>query len=141
MFAAIQGALDVFLGRGEAAVTVPVMDGPLKPNRALDAARSIASAPALDNLLPTAAGVCYTSGPALLTLSGETVARFEHDRPQRPGGQNARRGQTRRAGSDDDRIRVHAEQFSLVSSRTPQAQWSRPSIGRSLSSPTHPACI
>jgi hypothetical protein len=78
MFAAIQGALDVFLGRGEAAVTVPVMDGPLKPNRALDAARSIASAPALDNLLPTAAGLCYTSGPALLSLSGETVARFEH---------------------------------------------------------------
>jgi hypothetical protein len=35
MIGALKRKLDGFLGRGEAAVTVPVMDGPLKPNQLL----------------------------------------------------------------------------------------------------------
>lgn len=78
MIAAVQRAFDSFLGRGEAAVTVPVMDGPLKPNRALDAATLVAAATGLDNVVHSASGVLFSSGASLMTSGGETVATFEH---------------------------------------------------------------
>ncbi len=79
MIAAVTRALDAVLGRGESAVTVPVMDGPLKPNRALDAMPRIAAVPALDNLARTTDGVLFSSGATLHALDGTIVATFEHE--------------------------------------------------------------
>lgn len=42
MIAFLQKAADNFLGRGDAAITVPPMDGPLKPNHILDNAEVVA---------------------------------------------------------------------------------------------------
>src|SRR5512139_1429247 len=38
MTIALTGILDAILGRGESAITVPALDGALRPNRKLDAA-------------------------------------------------------------------------------------------------------
>ena len=76
MIGALSGTVDNFLGRGEAAVTVPVMDGPLKPNQLLESAARVAHAPELDNLAPTPDGMVFTSGNALSALPGGEIARF-----------------------------------------------------------------
>jgi hypothetical protein len=73
---ALQRAVDNFLGRGEAAVTVPVMDGPLKPNQLLEAAGRVLEAPEIDNLAATADGMLYTSGNTLVAIPGGEIARF-----------------------------------------------------------------
>jgi hypothetical protein len=72
----LRRAVDNFLGRGEAAVTVPVMDGPLKPNQLLEAAGRVLTAPEIDNLAATAEGMLYTSGNTLVGIPGGEVARF-----------------------------------------------------------------
>lgn len=77
MIGAAQRAWDSFFGRGESAVTVPVMDGPLKPNRALDLATRVAEAAALDNLVRTTDGVVFSSGASLLREDGSRLATFE----------------------------------------------------------------
>lgn len=48
MSSLVRQAVDRILGRGDAAITVPPMDGPLKPNRAIEDAETVAvfSAPA-----------------------------------------------------------------------------------------------
>lgn len=79
MIDAIRRALDGFLGRGEAAVTVPVMDGPLKPNQLLEEAPRILEARALDNLVTTPEGTLYSSGPSLRRIPDGEVARFDSD--------------------------------------------------------------
>jgi hypothetical protein len=73
---ALQRAVDNFLGRGDAAVTVPVMDGPLKPNQLLEAAGRVLEAPEIDNLAATPDGMVYTSGNALVGIPGGEIARF-----------------------------------------------------------------
>jgi hypothetical protein len=61
MLAAMREWRDQLLGRGSAAITVPVMDGALKPNRALDEAAVVAELPGLDDRR----GQCrYASTPA-----------------------------------------------------------------------------
>lgn len=74
--------LDQLLGRGSAAITVPVLDGVLKPNRALDNAEVVAQLPGLDDLASdgrtlwlSAANVLYhwSQGAAL------EVLRFDAD--------------------------------------------------------------
>ena len=72
----LRRAVDNFLGRGEAAVTVPVMDGPLKPNQLLEAAGRVLTAPEIDNLAATAEGTLYTSGNTLVGIPGGEIARF-----------------------------------------------------------------
>jgi hypothetical protein len=72
----LRRAVDNFLGRGEAAVTVPVMDGPLKPNQLLEAAGRVLTAPEIDNLAATPEGALYTSGNTLVGIPGGEVARF-----------------------------------------------------------------
>lgn len=79
MIGAVRRALDEFLGRGEAAVTVPVMDGPLKPNQLLEAAPRLLEAPGLDNLVATGAGVLYSSGGSLRRIPDGEIARFDTD--------------------------------------------------------------
>jgi hypothetical protein len=53
--------VDRFLGRGEAAVTVPPLDGALKPNNRLEEAPTGIFATEPDNLVVTEAGLLYSS--------------------------------------------------------------------------------
>ncbi len=72
MLSAVKRTLDSFLGRGEAAVTVPILDGPLKPNQKLEEAPRLLQADGIDNLVHTADGIAYTSGRTLQTVGGTT---------------------------------------------------------------------
>jgi hypothetical protein len=58
--------VDRFLGRGEAAVTVPPLDGALKPNNLLEEARIGLGIPAPDNLVSTGETLIFSSGDRLL---------------------------------------------------------------------------
>ncbi len=62
---ALRMFVDRFLGRGEAAVTVPPLDGALKPNNLLEEAPFGIAMPAPDNLVVTQAGLVYSSGRTL----------------------------------------------------------------------------
>lgn len=57
--------VDRFLGRGEAAVTVPPLDGALKPNNILEEAPLGIASQEPDNLVLTADGLVYSSGRVL----------------------------------------------------------------------------
>jgi hypothetical protein len=57
---------DQFFRRGNFSVTVPVMDGPLRPNRVLEEAPVVFRADALDNLTNAGGAVLCSSGPQLL---------------------------------------------------------------------------
>jgi len=61
---------DQLLGRGSAAITVPVMDGTLKPNRALDEAKVVAELPGLDDLASDGRWLHASAGTALYQLEG-----------------------------------------------------------------------
>ena len=76
MIDALRRTVDNFFGRGEAAVTVPVMDGPLKPNQLLESAGRVLTAPEIDNLAATPEGIVYTSGQTLSSIPGGEFARF-----------------------------------------------------------------
>lgn len=62
---ALRNWVDRFLGRGEAAVTVPPLDGALKPNNLLEEAPVGIYAKTPDNLVATKAGLVYSSGSTL----------------------------------------------------------------------------
>lgn len=69
---------DGLFGRGEHAITIPAMDGALRPNNLLDAAADIAQAPHCDNLTPWGDHVVYSTGTALHILhSAEPLAEFD----------------------------------------------------------------
>lgn len=71
MIAALQRAFDNLLGQGEAAVTVPPLDGALRSNRALDEATS---------RMPLADVDCLAvHGDALVASAGNTVFVLEAD--------------------------------------------------------------
>jgi hypothetical protein len=75
---------DSFFRRGDFSVTVPVMDGPLRPNRLLEEAPVVFRADALDNLTNAAGAVLCSSGAHLLRWSpGEreplNVGRYESE--------------------------------------------------------------
>jgi hypothetical protein len=65
---AIRAFIDRRLGRGEAAITVPILDGPLKPNAALDEAEIFAELADADNLAATEKGLVCSSGRQVLRL-------------------------------------------------------------------------
>ncbi len=69
------GALDRFIGRGEAAVTVPPMDGALRPNQVLEQAAVVAEARAPDNLVSYRGEVLFSSGRELRKLASNSVVR------------------------------------------------------------------
>jgi hypothetical protein len=69
MFDALRQFGDRWLGRGSAAITVPVMDGALKPNRALDDARVLARLPGIDDLA--------TDGRTLFVSAGAVLHRWD----------------------------------------------------------------
>jgi hypothetical protein len=68
-----------FRGFDEAGSTVPMMDGPLKPNTALDEARVVLKLPAIDNLTTTAGGLVCSQGAGLMRLraSGDALEAAE----------------------------------------------------------------
>jgi len=73
---------DRLLGRGHAAITVPVMDGALKPNRVLDDAERVATRAGLDDLASDGQALFVSAGPVLLRLDGERLVelrRFDAD--------------------------------------------------------------
>lgn len=79
---ALRETLDRLLGRGGSGVTIPVMDGPFKPNRLLDEAQAAARIPAIDNLVADGASLLLSSGADLLRLavSGSDVTETERHR-------------------------------------------------------------
>lgn len=73
--------IDGFFGQGEAAVTVPPMDGALSPNTRLDRARLVVSVPAPDDIATSGDRVIFSSGDAVYSLDpvsgdAQTVHRF-----------------------------------------------------------------
>ena len=74
MLATLRDWRDQLLGRGEAAITVPVMDGALKPNRALDEAEVVAELPGLDDLASDGRRLLASAGATLWRLEGGRLA-------------------------------------------------------------------
>ena len=74
---------DWFFGRGSHAVTVPSMDGALRPNSGLDQAVEAFGTPEADNLVRLGFDLLLSSGAALLRWRPDTAAievdRFEAD--------------------------------------------------------------
>jgi hypothetical protein len=80
MLATLRGWRDQLLGRGSAAITVPVMDGALKPNRALDDAAVVAELPGLDDVASDGRRLYASAGSTLWRLDGDApveVRRFD----------------------------------------------------------------
>jgi hypothetical protein len=76
----LRGVIDRFVGRGDAAVTVPPMDGALRPNQKLEEARVAIDARAPDNLILHRGEVLFSSGRDLRKLDTGAVVR-SFDRP------------------------------------------------------------
>jgi hypothetical protein len=81
---AIRRFIDRRLGRGEAAITVPVLDGPLMPNAALDEAGIFAELAGADNIVLCGKGLVASSGGRVLRLGpagqeGEELFAFDND--------------------------------------------------------------
>lgn len=66
--------LDTFFGRGEAAVTVPPMDGPFLHNDAVDLMETVARVQSPDNLLSAGGALWFSDGGQLFRLDGRPVA-------------------------------------------------------------------
>ena len=84
MIAALARAFDQFRGSGDAAVTIPSMDGAFRPNVGLETATSILELSAPDNLTYDGRRVLLSSGCKLLELKGrppttaEAIAEYAH---------------------------------------------------------------
>src|SRR5579872_1442254 len=73
MMAALRDWADRFLGRGDAAITVPPFDGALKPNQVLEEAGVFAELSAPEDLA--------TDGTSLFATDGARVLRFADGAP------------------------------------------------------------
>lgn len=77
---ALRKAWDRWLGRGDASITMPPMDGAFRPNDLLDQASPLIETPAPDCLAVTAHGIIVSSGRSLLAVDrpgGAPVAAFD----------------------------------------------------------------
>jgi hypothetical protein len=86
MIAALKRAYASFRGFDDETGSVPMMDGPLRPNSRLDAAPVALSLPGVDNLAPYRDGLLCSSGSEMLQLraSGASLAiaeRFAFEAP------------------------------------------------------------
>lgn len=85
MLETLRGCADRLLGRGDAAITVPVMDGVLKPNRALEEAAVVATLEGLDDLAWDGSTLWASAGPLLYRIDRADghralpVQRFERE--------------------------------------------------------------
>ena len=71
MIAALRTLTDQFLGRGAAAITVPIFDGALKANQILEQAETFAELEAPEDLA--------TDGTSLFVADGSSVLRYDGD--------------------------------------------------------------
>src|SRR3984957_891645 len=76
----LRGMIDRFVGRGDAAVPAPPMDGALRPNQKLEEAHVAIEAGAPDNLVLRRGDVLFSSGRDLRRLDTGAVVR-NFDRP------------------------------------------------------------
>src|SRR5258708_31213129 len=74
VIAALQRAYAAFRGFDDETGSVPMMDGPLRPNGALDAAPAVLTLPGVDNLLAGRDGLLCSSGSETLRLARSTAA-------------------------------------------------------------------
>jgi sugar lactone lactonase YvrE len=81
MIGALSRWRDQVLGRGEAAITIPIFDGALKPNRVLEDARIFANLPAAEDIA--------TDGSSLFVADGNAIREII------PGDPNALNGKVR----------------------------------------------
>ena len=74
MISSLKHAWDGLWGRGDFSVTVPIMDGALRPNNALDGAETLWTGADVDNLAALDGRLLLSQGPRLLaiTASGAT---------------------------------------------------------------------
>jgi hypothetical protein len=72
MIAALRESFDRFLGRGDAAITVPIFDGALRPNQILEQAQVVATLEGAEDIA--------TDGSALFVAQGATIVRLDADR-------------------------------------------------------------
>ena len=80
MSSPIQRWFDRLLGRGTAAITVPIMDGAIKPNRVLDEAAVALNLPGIDDIASDGQRLWISAGPVLYRLDGQEaveVRRFD----------------------------------------------------------------
>ena len=82
MMRALRDRFDAFWGRGSAAVTVPSMDGALRPNSLLDQAPALLSLREPDNLVDCAGDILFSSGAVVFGLEGSGAATREIQRYQ-----------------------------------------------------------
>ena len=78
----LRKALDGWLGRGEASITTPPLDGAFRPNDLLDGAAAVVETPAPDCLAVTAHGLVVSSGRSLVGVDrpgGAPAASFEKE--------------------------------------------------------------
>jgi hypothetical protein len=84
MIGALSRAFDRFRGSGEAAVTIPSMDGAFRPNHILEAASSVLEIAAPDNLASDGRRILFSSGRTLFELTRpismppNRIAAYEH---------------------------------------------------------------
>lgn len=74
---------DRFRGAGDHAITLPPMDGALRPNRAIDEAHEMLAWPAPDNIVIARDGFWFSSGPDLLRFAPDSQAQVmaSHESP------------------------------------------------------------
>lgn len=82
----IRDALEAWRGSGAHSVTVPPMDGPLRPNQTIEEAPALLSIEAPDNLVTIGERVVFSSGNKALSLaiSGETGVATEIEQFDQP---------------------------------------------------------
>lgn len=73
MMSAITRWRDEFLGRGDAAITIPIFDGALKPNRLLDHVAQSWALPQAEDIATDGVDVFVADGSMLLRLNGDTA--------------------------------------------------------------------
>jgi hypothetical protein len=82
MIAPLREAFDRFLGRGKAAITVPIFDGALRPNQALERAQIVATLDGAEDLATDGRALFVAQGSAIVRLDGgERTIVAQWDRP------------------------------------------------------------
>jgi hypothetical protein len=77
MMAVLAQWRDQLLGRGSAAITIPIFDGALKPNRLLDEASVVLELPAAEDLATDGTDVFVANGSQLVRMEGETTQEID----------------------------------------------------------------
>ncbi|KGJ64155.1 hypothetical protein DXU04_04365 [Bradyrhizobium diazoefficiens] len=82
VIAAVREFANRFLGRGEATITVPSFDGALKPNQKLEAADTLLTCQAPEDLATDGRNLFIADGPRLMCLNGGSPSEIRtFDRP------------------------------------------------------------